>query len=49
MNHQSKLDKKFATWRGIPREEIERHPIVDKDKGTGCDMITCFFNIFDLI
>jgi len=25
MNHQSKMDKKFATWKGILREEIEWH------------------------
>jgi NAD-dependent dihydropyrimidine dehydrogenase PreA subunit len=49
MNHQSKLDKKFAIWKGIPREEIEWHPTVDKDKCTGCGMCvtSCGRNVFD--
>jgi len=37
MNNQI-LDKKFATWKGIPREEIEWYPTVNKDKCTGCGM-----------
>jgi len=49
MNNQSKLNKKFATWKGIAREEIEWHPTVDKDKCTGCGMCvtSCGKNVFD--
>jgi NAD-dependent dihydropyrimidine dehydrogenase PreA subunit len=49
MNHQSKRDKKFATWKGIPREKIEWYPTVDKDKCTGCGMCvtSCGRNVFD--
>ncbi|MEF8812112.1 MAG: ferredoxin family protein [Bacteroidales bacterium] len=49
MSNQSKLDKKFATWKGIPREEIEWYPTVDKDKCTGCSMCvtSCGRNVFD--
>ena len=44
-----KLDKKFATWKGIPREEIEWYPTVNKDKCTGCGMCvtSCGRNVFD--
>jgi len=35
MNHQSKLDEKFATRKRIHREEIKGHPTVEKYKCTG--------------
>lgn len=44
-----RLDTKFDTWKVIPREEIVWHPIVDKDKCTGCGMCvtSCGRNVFD--
>lgn len=44
-----KLDKKFATWKGIPRDEIEWYPTVHKNKCTGCGMCvtSCGRNVFD--
>lgn len=42
-------DKKFSEWHGIPREEINWHPIIDKNKCVGCGMcvISCGRNVFN--
>ncbi|NBB90128.1 MAG: hypothetical protein GVY23_02855 [Spirochaetes bacterium] len=32
------LPEKFATWKGIPREEIDWNPTVDTDRCVGCGM-----------
>ena len=32
------LPEKFAMWKGVPREQIEWHPIIDERKCTGCGM-----------
>jgi NAD-dependent dihydropyrimidine dehydrogenase PreA subunit len=46
---ETTLDKKFATWKNIPREEIHWHPVIDTDKCTGCGMCvtSCGRNVFD--
>ncbi len=46
---KTKLDPKFAYWKGIPREEIDWHPTVDESKCTGCGMCvtSCGRNVFD--
>jgi len=43
------LPEKFAKWKGVPREEIDWHPIVDTDKCTGCGMCvtSCGRKVFD--
>jgi len=43
------LDKKFAKWKGIPREEINWNPIIDESKCVGCGMCitSCGRNVFD--
>lgn len=33
-----KLPEKYATWKGIPREEISWHPSIDESRCTGCGM-----------
>jgi Pyruvate/2-oxoacid:ferredoxin oxidoreductase delta subunit len=40
---------KFAKWKGVPRENITWHPIINTDKCTGCGMCvtTCGRNVFD--
>jgi len=32
------LPEKYAYWKGIPREEIDWHPYIDRSKCTGCGM-----------
>lgn len=32
------LPEKYAFWKGVPREEIDWHPYIDKNKCTGCGM-----------
>jgi len=32
------MEKRFATWKGIPREEIDWHPTVDDARCAGCGM-----------
>jgi len=32
------LPEKYAFWKGVPREEIDWHPYIDKSKCTGCGM-----------
>ena len=46
---QHKLDSKFAYWKGIPREEIEWHPVINESKCTGCGMCvtSCGRKVFD--
>jgi NAD-dependent dihydropyrimidine dehydrogenase PreA subunit len=43
------MNEKFAEWHGIPREEIDWHPTVDKNKCVGCGMCvtSCGRNVFD--
>ena len=43
------LPEKFATWKGIPREEIDWSPNVDTDRCIGCGMCvtSCGRNVFD--
>ncbi len=43
------VDKKYSMWKGIPREEIDWHPIIDETKCVGCGMCitTCGRNVFD--
>ncbi|MBS3766279.1 4Fe-4S binding protein [Candidatus Bipolaricaulota bacterium] len=43
------LPEKFAEWKGIPREEIDWNPTIDKDKCVGCGMCvsSCGRNVFD--
>ena len=43
------LPEKFATWKGIPREEIGWSPNVDTDRCIGCGMCvtSCGRNVFD--
>lgn len=35
---KSKMDKKFAFWKNIPRKEISWHPVINEDKCGGCGM-----------
>lgn len=44
-----KLPEKFAKWKGIPREEIDWHPIIDEDRCVGCGFCftTCGRDVFD--
>jgi len=32
------VPEKFAQWKGVPREEIEWNPRIDKNKCVGCGM-----------
>ncbi|MCM8764785.1 MAG: ferredoxin family protein [Candidatus Omnitrophica bacterium] len=44
-----KILEQFAKWKGIPRQEIDWHPIIDENKCTGCGICftTCGRNVFD--
>ncbi len=46
---KTKLDPKFAYWKGVPREEISWYPTIDESKCTGCGMCvtSCGRNVFD--
>jgi NAD-dependent dihydropyrimidine dehydrogenase PreA subunit len=43
------VPEKFAQWKGVPREEIEWNPRIDKNKCVGCGMCvtTCGRDVFD--
>lgn len=43
------LPEKFATWKGIPREEIDWHPTIDEASCIGCGMCitSCGREVFD--
>ena len=32
------LPEKFATWKGVPRAELDWHPTIDEDRCTGCGL-----------
>ncbi|MHA1855266.1 MAG: 4Fe-4S dicluster domain-containing protein [Promethearchaeota archaeon] len=42
------LPEKFAKWKGVDRNEIEWHPIIDAQKCIGCGMCvtTCGRKVF---
>ncbi len=41
-------NKKFAFWKGIPREKIDWHPEIHPDKCVGCGMciVSCGRDVF---
>ncbi len=43
------MEEKYAKWKGVPREEIEWHPIIDEAKCVGCGMCitSCGRDVFD--
>ncbi len=43
------LDKKFAYWKNVPRDEIVWHPVINTDKCPGCGMCitSCGRDVFD--
>ncbi len=43
------LPEKYASWKGVPREEIDWHPLIDEKKCTGCGMCvtSCGREVFD--
>lgn len=43
------LPEKFATWKGIPREEIDWNPTIDAQECVGCGMCvtSCGRDVFD--
>lgn len=43
------LPEKFATWKGVPREEIDWQPIISEEKCKGCGMCitSCGRKVFD--
>lgn len=43
------LPEKFATWKEVPREEIDWHPEIDMDQCKGCGMCvtSCGREVFD--
>ena len=43
------LPEKFATWKGVPRQEIDWHPTINESKCTGCGMCvtSCGREVFD--
>ena len=49
MSKKEQLPEKFSKWKGIPREEIDWSPTIDKDQCVGCGMCvtSCGRNVFD--
>lgn len=43
------MNDKFATWKGIPREHIDWHPTIHKNRCTGCGMCvtSCGRDVFN--
>jgi len=48
---KAEVDKKFASWKNIPREEINWYPVIDENKCVGCGMCitSCGRNVFDFV
>ena len=45
----TELPEKFATWKGVPRQEIDWHPTINASQCTGCGMCvtSCGREVFD--
>ena len=45
----AELPEKFATWKGVPRQEINWHPTINESQCTGCGMCvtSCGREVYD--